>query len=184
MPKRAGGEADLCRHTGNGQRTGPWGALLFRIAPLAFFFGSFYSVMGWFFVVLGFLVIGIGGFLGLYGRHLIQNQTPLTQQETRLPGLEPLQDKLLETIAHFQKELGEPKLVLARNGYLVRGDKKNTILGHVFGGALHSEAQEQAFEHLVESMPEVYLRRMPETRFDNPFVVTVTPEGMRYLRGR
>jgi hypothetical protein len=141
--------------------------------------------MGWVFVGLGFLLMGLGGFLGLYGRHLLQNPSaPQAQQSSPLPGLEPLQDKLLEELAHLQKENGALKLVLDRKGYLVMRGKKHGILANIYGEEIHTEAREQAFERLVESMPEIYLRRLPETLLDNPFVVTVTQEGMRYLRGR
>jgi hypothetical protein len=35
----------------------------------------------------------------------------------------------------------------------------------------------------MESMPAEYVRFIPETRMDSPFVVLVTEEGMRFLQG-
>ena len=43
-------------------------------------------------------------------------------------------------------------------------------------------ARASQFEKLLESMPPEYIRFYSESRFDNPFVISVTESGMRYLR--
>lgn len=102
--------------------------------------------------------------------------------------LMPAQVHLLDVIAKHQREFAANKLVVGRRTGLLHFDGNNTrgagvnLLRDVFGS--EDAANGPRFEELMESMPSEYLRLFPEMRWDNPFVVTVTEGGIRYLQGR
>lgn len=79
--------------------------------------------------------------------------------------------RFLRAISTIQRELGVSKLILGRDGdVLFYGDSPRPT-----GRSLREEFPDLA--SLVETMPREYLQLFPETRFDSPFVITVTNEG-------
>ena len=53
--------------------------------------------------------------------------------------------------------------------------------GQTFVPRVLGTGQQQEFEVLMDTMPTEYLVRLPETRFDSPFVIRITPAGVAYL---
>jgi len=111
---------------------------------------------------------------------------PIPQGTTNLKALLPAQGRLLELVAHYQRQFAASKLVVLREtGKLVfddqpaRGDEVN-LIRDLYGSVDALDAAR--FVALVESMPAVYLQLLPETRWDNPFVLTITEAGSEYLR--
>jgi len=102
------------------------------------------------------------------------------------PTLSPIQERLLELLAGYQRRFGARKLVVSRNGTGLHFDDDPTkgaevsVVKDLYGSTAPERARE--FEELMESLPPEYLRMFPEPRLDGPFVVTVTEKGMQYLR--
>lgn len=102
------------------------------------------------------------------------------------PVMSPLQERLLEVLAQYQRRFAASKLVVDRkDGKLYFDDAPSkgaglSVVADLYG--TEAPKRQAEFERLVESMPPEYLRILPEARWDNPFVVSVTEQGMRYLR--
>jgi hypothetical protein len=96
------------------------------------------------------------------------------QQESRRATVRDLTQRelrFLRAISTIQRELGVSKLIMGRDGnVLFYGDSPRPT-----GHSLREEFPDLA--SLVETMPREYLQLFPETRFDSPFVITVTHEG-------
>jgi hypothetical protein len=103
-----------------------------------------------------------------------------------LPPISPPQKKLLILISNYQQQFAVHKLIIDRktgglwfdNDYQ-KGDGINLI--HDLYESNDPIAQNK-FEQLMETIPAKYLRSFQETRWDSPFVVSVTDEGLRYLK--
>ena len=107
---------------------------------------------------------------------------------TSKPTLLPAQKRLLELIAGYQKQFASNRLIVSRSdGGLhfdddpIRGSKVN-LLAELFG--VVSPHNAGRFEELVQSMPAEFMRVSSESRWDNPFILSVTPAGMAELAGR
>ena len=104
------------------------------------------------------------------------------------PALTPLQERLLELLAGYQKQFGAGKLVVLRNNGGLHFDNEPekgagiSLLRDLYGS--QDAANAIRFEQLMESMPMHYIRTFPEMRLDSPFVVSVSDKGMEYLRSR
>ena len=104
------------------------------------------------------------------------------------PALTPVQERLLELLAHYQKQFGVGKLVVLRNNGGLHFDNEPqkgagiSLLRDLYGSGDPGNAIR--FEQLMESMPPRYVRTFAEMRLDSPFVVGVTDAGMAYLRPR
>jgi len=144
--------------------------------------------LGWLFVISGLVIIGIGGFLTVYGQQLLTEKpsSPPTVVSERL--LTPPQERLLALLFRYQREFASPKLIIGRNGELFFDDPekrksvKVNFLTELYGSKEGDVSNASEFITLMESLPTEYVRFHAETRFDNPFVVGVTPEGVKYLR--
>ena len=66
----------------------------------------------------------------------------------------------------------------------VTNSPSENLLAALFGAREGDLSRSKEFERLMELLPDVYLRRYPETRINSPFVVGVTDEGVKYLRGK
>lgn len=104
----------------------------------------------------------------------------------KLPALSPLQERLLELLVQYQKRFAATKLVISRRTGRPHFDNEPqkaagaSLMRDLYGSEDPQRASE--FEKLMESMPPEYIRLLGEARLDNPFVASVTGEGMRYLR--
>lgn len=105
-----------------------------------------------------------------------------------LPVLSPVQERLLELLAKYQRQFAVTKLVVLRKqGTLFFDDDPHkgtdvSLIRDLYGSDKATE--DVRFEELMETMPPEYLRFFPEMRLDSPFVVGVTEAGMRYLQSR
>ena len=63
-----------------------------------------------------------------------------------------------------------------------RASVKINFLTELYGSKENDISKVSEFVSLMESLPIEYVRFHPEARFDNPFVVSVTPAGVKYLR--
>ncbi|MER3423139.1 MAG: hypothetical protein C4293_07815 [Nitrospiraceae bacterium] len=146
--------------------------------------------MGWSFIGLGLLLIGIGGFLTYYGQDLLQQPPSITQTSGEMPVLSPVQERLLELLADYQKKFTANKLIISRRSGSLHFDddtKKGSdlsLIKDLYGSTANLSQRATEFEKLMEGMPSEYVRLLGETRFDNPFVVSVTEKGMKYLRSK
>jgi hypothetical protein len=79
------------------------------------------------------------------------------------------------------------KLIIGQDGNLyfddepMKGKNINFIM-ELYGS--NASADQKNFVALTESLPLEYIRFFPEMRWDSPFVVSVTEQGIRYMRGR
>ncbi len=145
-------------------------------------------IPGWVFVVLGIALIGVGTFLTIYGQWLLPQQVA-QQPSGPTVVLTPQQERLLGILYDHQKQFGVQKLIVGRDGAVVfdepeRKEVSINVAAELFGGMESARARAAEFVALMDSMPEVYLRRLPETRYDSPFVVAVTEAGIRHLKSR
>jgi len=101
------------------------------------------------------------------------------------PILLPQQLRLLELLVQYQRQFAATKLVIIRrDGTLHFDDAPDrarglSLLIDLYG--LSDERNAGRFEELMESMPPLYIRLIAESRWDNPFVVSATAEGMELL---
>jgi hypothetical protein len=59
---------------------------------------------------------------------------------------------------------------------------KINFLTDLYGSKENDHSRLSEFVSLMESLPTEYVRFHAEARFDNPFVVSVTSDGVKYLR--
>lgn len=107
---------------------------------------------------------------------------------TKPPILSPPQERLLELLVQYQKRFAATKLVVGRKTGRLHFDnepQKGTGISLIKELYASEDSQRAAeFERLMESMPSEYVRLLGEMRLDSPFVVSVTDEGMRYIRSK
>lgn len=105
--------------------------------------------------------------------------------------LNSIQEKLLTILWKYQRDHSGRKLIILRNGQIYVNDVKNrkggidlkgNVVSDLFGVKNREQGDFREFETLMEDFPEVYLKKIPESRMDNPFVVAVTEMGIKYLR--
>jgi hypothetical protein len=63
-----------------------------------------------------------------------------------------------------------------------RKSVKINFLSELFGNKDGDQSRLSDYVSLMETMPTEYVRFHPEARMDNPFVVSVTSDGVKYLR--
>ena len=125
-----------------------------------------------------------------YGQHLVRNPseaTPAVASPQGVPPLSPPEERLLELIGDYQRRFAAEKLVIGRDGRLTfdgdtaekRRAPEVNLIADLFGEEATVESHGSRFEMLMDGVPEVYLRRIPEMRLSSPFVVTVTTEWRR-----
>jgi hypothetical protein len=146
--------------------------------------------MGWIFIVLGLFLIGIGGFMTYYGQELLRQPQSTAEASGEMAVLSPVQERLLELLAGYQKKFAADKLIISRKTGSLRFDndpKKGSdvsLIRDLYGSTANLSGKAAEFERLMEGMPSEYVRLLGEARLDNPFVVSVTQKGMKYLRSK
>lgn len=103
---------------------------------------------------------------------------------TSLQGLTAEQLILLREIWTYQKTNNLSKVVIDREGFVLddaKGEKTKINLAVKALG--EDRGYPLRFEQLMVSMPAQFLRLIPETRFDSPYVVSV-PEEVRKILDR
>jgi hypothetical protein len=98
------------------------------------------------------------------------------------------QESVLRAIDDLQVQFAATKLIIARNGDVLLDGAKAQPTGVNLVQQLFresppaSDATHPRFVALMESLPTRYVRFFAETRYGNPFVVSVTQDGRTYLR--
>ena len=144
--------------------------------------------MGWVFVMLGLIIGAIGAFMVYYGQDMVRRPPEQPHATLERPTLAPEQERMLELLAKYQKLFAVNKLVVSRKMGTLFFDKEPekakdiSLIRDLYGVGGEDVARSSQFEKLLESMPPEYIRFYSEARFDNPFVVSVTESGMKYLR--
>lgn len=123
--------------------------------------------------------------------HLIIRKRALEIEPILRPNtiLSDEQEQLLRSIAGYQQRFHAPKLMIARDGTGISRPENGTVTWvhdanialDLFGLQKPQARRSVDFEIVMDSLPSEYLRRIPESLWDNPFVVAVTPEGFSYL---
>ncbi len=93
------------------------------------------------------------------------------------PTLMPVQESLLALIAKYQGHFAANKLAIGRGGNLVfdgQRDKSKDINLIVDLYGTNTPMEQRQFVDLMDGFPLEYLRRIPEMRWDSPFVVSLT----------
>lgn len=143
---------------------------------------------GWTFIVLGAVVVSIGAMMGYYGQILLRERPPTQISTLSERLLTPSQERLLGLLFRYQRDYALSKLIVGREGQLFFDDEerrktvKVNFLTELYGSKENDHSRLSDFISLMESLPTEYVRFHPEARFDNPFVVSVIPEGVKYLR--
>ena len=146
---------------------------------------------GWTYIVIGVFLMALGTISIGYGWHILgrPSSSPAISNVEQVVILSPQQERLLRLIYNNQVHFGAKKLVISRSGRLHFDDPKEQtnqidLAMELLGNRLDPAVRAHEFESLMEGMPPEYLKMIPETRWDNPFVVTVTEAGIRHLDRR
>jgi hypothetical protein len=142
-------------------------------------------------LIFGASLLAVAAVTGITGQYLFRRGW-----ETRCPSsssspavvLTAEQEAMLRAIDALQVQFAAAKLILLRNGDVMGyGETAKPLGRNLVADVLKespppSEQSHERFVKLIESIPAQYLRLFPETRFGNPFVVSMTEDGRRYLR--
>lgn len=144
--------------------------------------------MGWAFIILGLVVASVGAFLTYYGQSLLGEKPPAQSSTLSERLLTPSQERLLALLFRTQRDFAATKLIIGRDARVYFDDPerrkslKINFLSELFGSKDDDQSRLSDFVSLMESLPTEYVRFLPEARMDNPFVVSITPGGVKYLR--
>ncbi|GMV23263.1 MAG: hypothetical protein AMXMBFR57_32120 [Acidimicrobiia bacterium] len=136
---------------------------------------------------IGALLFGGGWWLvgREYAKSTIAVVAPPSPGASLGPTLLPQQLRLLELLVQYQRQFAATKLVISRSDGTLHFDdapergKGVSLLLDLYGSS--DERNAGRFEELMESMPSQYIRLIAESRWDNPFVVSATAEGVELL---
>lgn len=136
----------------------------------------------WVLITIG----GIGTLIYQCGYHVAVFQAASPREDISLPQLSPEQQSLLREIWRYQNQNNLDKVVIMHDAFIFDDTKKekttinlySKVLKKYRGDAYRYEAQ---FEEVINSIPMVFLKRISETRYDNPYVVTITEKAKRLL---
>lgn len=99
--------------------------------------------------------------------------------------LNPLQQKILSYIYNYQTVGNLPKVIISKDGTILDdkqgSDTDKNVIRDIMNRDTADKDAQSAFENLLLSIPEKYLKIIPETRWGSPFVVKVTEDGIKYL---
>lgn len=128
------------------------------------------------------IVIGIIGLLSItyklgYDKGI--SKFPNNTQTVSIEALNGQQKELLKEIWKYQKTNNLNKVIINRNGFIFDDSKRQNTDINLADKTIGGRGQ-QEFERLVLSMPEYFLKHIPETRLDSPYVVTI-PNEMRNI---
>ncbi len=139
-------------------------------------------------LIIGLALIAIvvlGGYLDKDGWFFLGKPKNSTISEI----LKPQEEKLLSIVYKYQKDLGLNKLIIQRtDGTLYfdeeekRGKYEINIIGEVFDITSGFKIHASEFENLILDIPREYLQQIPETRYDDPYVLKITEKGIEYIK--
>ncbi len=105
----------------------------------------------------------------------------IDKQTLSLEQLNSYQIALLKEIYKYQKTNGVNKVVIDRVGFIYDNLTGKPTSINVSINVLGNRANQGRFEDLIISMPEYFLKRLPETRVGSPYVLAVTEETRKLL---
>jgi hypothetical protein len=118
--------------------------------------------------------------------NIVINPKPVFLNESTEPVkiLLPLQERLLELLAKYQKRFEGSKLVVSLDDGMLRFDNDETkgsvnLIKEIYGSV--SSQNVAHFKDLVSSMPKTFFRYSTATP-KGPYVVRITQAGIKHLR--
>ena len=140
--------------------------------------------------IIGVVQIAMGTFLTIYGPSLVhKDDVQVQSQVNQRKLLTPPQVKLLWQLYEIQSKTGASKLVISSTDGAIFWDNeklreqyKINVIGDFYSVDKEFNSKSGEFENLIHSIPLEYLKHIPEMRLDSPYVVSVTDEGIKYLR--
>jgi hypothetical protein len=142
--------------------------------------------LGYVFIVFGFLFLGISSVSFWIGQEIIRKPIVISQFE-----LEPESLRLLSYLYILQVKNDLHKMIIFKNGSFSEKhngiDRDINIIQDFFNLQVKGDILEKnviAFEKLIFKIPVTYLRNIPETRIGSPYVLSVTQEGIAYLKSK
>ncbi len=140
----------------------------------------------------GWIIVVISVYAGFSAYHLL-HQSEIRELQLKSERLtatsadEQLSDKqfkLLGEIAKLQARHKENKAIIGKDGE-VYDDEQRKLLGvNVIKFVFETDTPriyQTKFEDLVMSIPSRYMYVIPEARFDSPFVLRVTEQGLKKI---
>lgn len=125
---------------------------------------------------VGLLIASFGA--GYYIKNL---EFPVNQQELLLGQLTGEKLTLVIEIWKYQKSKNLNKVIITRDGFIIddgKNEKSDINLAEKVLGIRGTALQ---FEKLITSIPASFLKMIPETRLDSPYVVTIPEEAREIL---
>lgn len=99
--------------------------------------------------------------------------------------LDEAQIRLLKNIYNFQVKTPDNKVILARDGFIFDDQARKPTSINLVRQVLNKEPDEQSLRELDElilSIPNEFMKLIPEMRWDSPYVIVVTSEGVKKLQ--
>lgn len=147
-------------------------------------------IFGILFLCGGLAIMTIGGYMAKDGWEALtklKDKTSAIQSKI----LKPQEEKLLSVIYKYQKDFGLNKLIIYRTDGVLFFDNEEqrkkyqiNIIAEVYNITKEYQSYSQQLEALILSIPEDYLRQIPENRWDSPYVIAITEKGIEYLKSK
>ncbi len=139
-------------------------------------------------ILIGIIVGAISLFFTIYGQSIkeIKKNHSITNYQNQI--LNPQEEKLLSLIYKYQKESGLNKLIISRDGFVYfegkdkDEQKRINLIGELYNINSDFKTRSKEFESIILNISEKFLKLIPESRLDSPYVVTITEEGIRYIK--
>jgi len=151
------------------------------------------TFQGWTLIIFG-LIAGLMLYQAIHRSELCELQLKgerleamFQQQNITGEELTTLQIEFLEKLIKYQESNNLTKVVIGKDGKIFdHKNKKATEINviNAFLGKNTSIFGKDDLEKLVISIPEKYLKLIPEMRFDSPYVVTFTDATKEIIENR
>ena len=138
------------------------------------------SIGAWLWII-GLFCIAIGFSYNLGFKSGI-SQIPANKQEISLGVLTDNQTRLVREIWKYQKSNRLNKVIINKNGFIFDdAERKETTVNLALKVLGNKEGDQFRFENLMLSVPEYFLKLIPETRLGSPYVVTIPEKARKSL---
>jgi len=137
------------------------------------------SVGAWVWIIG--LLCGIIASSFMLGYKLGVSQSSSSKQEMTLEQLDDNQISLVREIWKYQKSNKLNKVIISRDGFIFDGAEKKKTTINLADKVLGNRGDQFRFERLILSIPAYFLKQIPETRLDSPYVVTIPEEARKIL---
>lgn len=137
------------------------------------------SIGAWLWIIG--VVCGIAIFSYKLGYKSGVSQSSSSKQEITLEQLNDDQISLVREIWKYQKSNKLNKVVISRDGFIFDDAEKKKTTINLAERVLGNRGDQFRFERLILSIPVYFLKQIPETRLDGPYVVTISEEAREIL---